>query len=89
MRVRAESNFKVGRWCAEGGRHYEVSERAAYVVANGWATELPADDPNPFEAIPAELLSPDAPRPATENVTLDVQSVQHGVQTNTQGDSHG
>ena len=79
MRVRAKTNFKVGRWCAEARRLYEIPERAAYVVDHGWAEEIPADAvlDEPVEVITADMISPHAPQPPADDVTLQVDSVVH------------
>ena len=81
MRVRAQTPFKVGRWCAEAGRLYDIPERAAYVVDYGWAVEVAdgAVPDEPVETITPDMISPHAPRPPAEDVTLQVDSIVHDV----------
>ncbi|XAI95682.1 hypothetical protein [Microcystis phage Mae-JY22] len=87
MRVRAKSNFKVGRWCAEPDRVYDIPERAAYVVDYGWAAEIPADAvlSEPVTVITADMISPEAPKPPAADVTLQVENVTHAAGISTEG----
>lgn len=78
MRILVGSNdFLDGRYRFLAGQRYEIPERKAYVVNNGWATELPDDDPEPFETVTLEQMSASAPKPPVDGVELEVQDVVH------------
>lgn len=87
MRVRAKTPFKVGRWCAEAGRGYDIPERAAYVVDHGWAEEIPVEAvlDEPLTVITADMISPEAPRPPAPEVTLQVDRLVHDANVRTEG----
>lgn len=87
MLVRAQTQFKVGRWCAEAGRHYDIPERAAYVVEYGWAVEIPEGTTIEGEiiVIDRDMISADAPLPPQDGATLEVQSVTHTGTTTVEG----
>ncbi len=78
MRIKANpGGFKEGRFIFEAGKNYEIPDRRSYVVSHGWATELPDDDPEPFETVTLGQMTPHAPLAPAADVTLSVQDSVH------------
>ncbi len=80
MLIRAKTDFLDGRYRFTAGECYDVPDRRGGVyVANGWATEGPAED-SPFHIrVTLAELSADAPLPAAPDVVLAVQDVGHAT----------
>lgn len=72
-------DFLDGRYRFVAGGRYEVPDRKSYFVNNGWATELPDDDPEPYVQVELAEMSIHAPLPSAAEVTLDVQDVVHAA----------
>lgn len=80
MRILVGPNdFLDGRYRFLAGERYDIPDRKSYVVANGWATELPDDDIESFTIVTRDEMSADAPRAAADGVTLEVQDSIHAT----------
>lgn len=78
IKVKDSGPFRDGRKTFEAGGKYNVPDRRGGVyVSNGWADELPDDAEGAFEDVTLDDVSSDAPKPAQDGVTLDVQDVNH------------
>lgn len=76
MRIKATTDFKHGRLAFAKDGRYEGPEGAlTFFVMTGWAEELPDGDTGPCVQVSKADLSPDAPRPASPDVTLEVQDL--------------
>lgn len=79
MLIKPLQRFLDGRFAFEPGQVYDIPERKAYVANNGWAEEIADPGGAQIVVVTLEQMSPEAPRPAGEGVTLEVQDVHHVV----------
>lgn len=90
MKIIATQDYLRGRARLEVGKGYEVSDKSGWqLVGLAAAREATAEDQVEFAAIADDQLGSDAPLPASDNVTLEVQDVSIGVTAPHVGVNHG